>query len=203
MSEVFLFRGCDKAYYGDVTEMVADDGSVTLTFGTPKKLFAVKEVGKTTSSDSATQYGDNKALLIINSEGADEISLSGFGLPADVLADITGKYFDESKGMFVNRPREFAYKYLLWREKLTTGKYRYCMAYKGTFNVPDGTTATEDDGTDGNGQELTFTSIFTEKEFGDGQPSKGYFIDTTYVKDPEGFFTTAQDQDTITITPLA
>ena len=29
----------------------------------------------------------------------------------------------------------------------------------------------------------TFTSIFTEKEFGDGQPSKGYFIDTTYVKD--------------------
>ena len=113
MSEVFLFRGCDKAYYGDVTESVSETGEVTLTFGTPKRLFAVKEVGKTTSSDSATQYGDNKALMVINSEGADEISLSGFGIPADVLADITGKYFDSSKGMFVNRTRDFSYKYLL------------------------------------------------------------------------------------------
>ena len=130
MAESFLFRGCDKLYFGDVTESVDASGKATLTFTTPEKLAAVKEVGKTTSSDSATHYGDNKGLVVVNSEGDDEITFSVFGISPDVLAKITGKTFNQSNGMYINNQRTFTYKYVMWREKLTTGKCRYNIAYR-------------------------------------------------------------------------
>ena len=200
MAESFLFRGCDKLYFGDVTETVNASGVATLTFTTPEKLAAVKEVGKTTASDSATHYGDNKGLVVVNSEGDDEITFSVFGISPDVLAKLTGKTFNESNGMYINNQRTFTYKYVMWREKLTTGKYRYNIAYKGSFNIPETTVAGEDDGTDANGQDLTFKSVFTEKEFSDGKASKGYFIDTTYNENitAETFFAAVKTQDEYT-----
>lgn len=199
MAEQFLFRGCDKLYYFPVTETVTD-GVAKITFGTPKQIAAVKEVGVTTTSASAAHFGDNKALVVVNSEGADEITFSVFGIAPDVLADLTGKTFDEEKGLFINNERTFSYLGCAWREKLTTGKYRYRVAYKGTFGVPASTVATEDDGTEANGQELTFTSIMTEVVFADGKSSKGYFQDTTYVEiDADTFFSAIKTQDEITV----
>lgn len=197
MAEAFLFRGCDKLYFGEVTESVSEAGVSTLTFTAPEKLAAVKEVGKTTASDSATHYGDNKGLVVVNSEGDDEITFSVFGISPDVLAKLTGKTFDKTTGIYINTQRTFKYHYVMWREKLTTGKYRYNIAYKGSFNIPDTTVAGEDDGTDANGQDLTFKSVFTEMEFKDGKASKGYFIDTTYNEtiNAETFFAAVKTQD--------
>lgn len=201
MAEQFLFRGCDKLVYFTVAESVGTDGTKTITFGTPKPIAAVKEVGITTSSSSASHFGDNKPLVITNSEGADEITFSVFGIAPDVLADLTGKTFTEAKGLYVNNERTFSYLGCAWREKLTTGKYRYHVAYKGTFNIPGLTVATEDDGTEANGQDLTFTSIMTEMVFNDGKASKGYFLDTTYGEvDADTFFATIKSQDEATVT---
>lgn len=174
-NQVFKFRGCDNLVYAEVVS----DTNAAIEYGEVKVLAPLGEVGKTTSSDSGQHFGDNKALLIINSEGADEISLTTFGIPLHVVADLTGKTFNEATGEFVDTQREVKYFALGYREKLTNGKYRYIWRYKGTFNIPDEGAATEDDGTDANGQELTYTGIYTTHEFAQGS-AKGIIVDTQY-----------------------
>ena len=194
MSQVFKFRGVDNCFIAKVLS----DTKEGITYDTPIQLFPIGEVGKTTSSDSAVSYADNKALIIVNSEGNDEISLTGFGISLENLALITGKKFDKDKGVFVDNQRSVEYFALLYREKLTNGKYRYHSRLKGTFNIPDEGAATEDDGTDSMGQELTYTGIFTEHEFTNGGSAKGIIIDTQYEgANVEGFFETVQTPDTI------
>lgn len=183
--QVFKFRGIDNCF---IAELLTDDAD-GVTYGTPVQLFPIGEVGKTTSSDSATDYADNKAMIVINSEGQDDISLTGFGISLENLAMITGKKFDKAKGVFIDTMREVKYFALMYREKLTNGKYRYVVRYKGTFGIPDETAATENDGTDSNGQTLAYTGIFTTHEFTNGGSAKGLIIDTQYEgANPTGFF---------------
>lgn len=194
MSQVFKFRGCDECY---VAKLLTDD-TEGVTYGPLKKLFPLGEVGKSTGSDSAASYADNKALLIVNSEGNDEISLTGFGISLEMLAEITGKTFDEAKGALIDNVRTVDYFALIYREKLTNGKYRYHSRLKGTFNIPDEGAATEDDGTDSQGQELTYTGIFTTHEFTNGGSAKGVVIDTQYEgANVEGFFEAVTTPDTV------
>lgn len=200
MSEVFKFRGCDMLYYGFTTEIADGTSGTRITFSAPKVLAPVIEAGKTTPSEVTPHYGNNKALINVVSEGADEITFSVFGIPSEVLAEITGKHYNPIKQVFTNSERDFNYCYVMWREKLTDGRYRYNVAYKGTFNVPDVTTATEDDGTDANGQELTFTSIFTETVFENGKASKGYYIEDGVKKvNPNEFFERVWTQDDVSL----
>lgn len=50
---------------------------------------------------------------------------------------------------------------------------------KGTFNIPDSDHATEDDGTDANGQEITYTGISTTHKFTKtGKSAKAVNVDT-------------------------
>ena len=193
--QVFKFRGIDKCYIAKLTK----DDSTGVTYDTPIELFPIGEVGKTTSSDSATDYADNKALIIVTSEGADEITLTGFGISLENLALITGKKFDEAKGAFIDTVREVEYFALLYREKLTNGKYRYVSRLKGTFNIPDEGAATENDGTDSMGQTLNYVGIFTEHEFTNGGSAKGLVIDTQYPgANVDDFFEAVPTPDTIT-----
>lgn len=193
--QVFKFRGIDNCCIAEVVQ----DTNEAITFGEVIPLFPIGEVGKTTGSDSATDFADNKAMIIINSEGADEISLTGFGVSLENLARITGKTFDESKGVFIDTVREVKYWALLYREKLTNGRYRYVVRYKGTFAIPDEGSATENDGTDSLGQSLAYTGIFTQHEFTNGGSAKGIVIDTQYEgANPEDFFTTVVTPDTVT-----
>ncbi len=186
MSQVFKFRGIDNCY---IAKLIKDDAT-GIEWDTPIKLFPIGEAGKTTSSESATDYADNKALLIVNSEGADEISLTGFGIALSELALITGKTFNEAKGAFLDTVREPGYFGLMYREKLTNGKYRYVVRYKGSFSIPDEGATTENDGTDSMGQSVTFTGIFTEHHFTNGGSAKGLVIDTQYAgADVSAFFT--------------
>lgn len=192
--QVFKFRGIDNCFIAKILS----DTDEAITYDTPIQLFPIGEVGKTTSSDSATDYADNKAMIIINSEGADEITLTGFGISLENLAKITGKQFDASKGVFIDTLREVNYWALMYREKLTNGKYRYVVRYKGTFGIPDEGSATENDGTDSLGQTLNFTGIFTEHDFTNGGPAKGLIIDTQYEgANPDGFFEAVVTPDTV------
>ena len=193
--QVFKFRGIDQCYIAELTK----DDSDEITYGTPVQLFPIGEVGKSTSSDSATDYADNKAMLIINSEGADEISLTGFGISLENLALITGKTFDSAKGLFIDTQREVKYFALMYREKLTNGKYRYVVRSKGTFGIPDEGSATENDGTDSMGQTLAFTGIFTQHAFTNGGSVKGLVVDTQYEgAKPLDFTKAVPTPDTIT-----
>lgn len=158
------FRGVDNLVFAEVTKDDNETGGGYVT-GTVKPLAPVAEVSKSTDTSSATKYYDNAPALTINAEGSDEIKLTVAPLDLATLAEITGKLIDAATGALMDGPASPKYFALGYRFKLTDGTYRYVWRYKGSFAIPDESSATEDDGTDSNNQELTYTGITTRHKF--------------------------------------
>lgn len=200
--QIFEYRGVDKFYFAEVTQDDADGYAC----GTPVHI-PVQEVGKTTDSASEAHYYDNKAMIVVNSESADTISLVLAPPALERLAEMIGKSFDETTGMMVDSPRQNKYFAIMYRTKGTDGGYRYVSRLKGQFNIPDETNATENDGTDTNNVTFEFTGIYTEHEFTKGKYDgsawekagvKGIVVDDRYAAaDLSTFFSSVQTPDTI------
>lgn len=160
------FRGCKGLVYAEVLT----DTSSEITFGQVKPLAPVAEISKNVETSSESHYYDNKAAIVINSEGADTVSFT-IAIPDDAtLADITGRTYDAEKKMFIEGKRKdkyFAVGYILG-EKGEGDDERYVWRYKGKFNIPDETAATEDNGTGANNMSLEFAGIYTDHEFANG-----------------------------------
>lgn len=171
MAEIFEYRGISDLVYAEV---IADD-NITPTpvtdpnhgyiTGTVKSLAGVAELGRSTESSSEAHYYDNMPAIVINSTGSDEVTITCSAIPLDVLADITGQVFDATTGAMIEGQREQKYFAIGYKTKKTNGDEVYVWRYKGQFGIPDSTHATEDDGTDANGQELTYTGISTTHKF--------------------------------------
>lgn len=158
------FRGTDKLVYAEVLTDNNEDGE-GYTTGAVKVLAPVAEISRTTETSSATKYYDNKPALTINATGSDEIKLTVPVLDLPTLAEITGREIDSATGALMDGESKQKYFALGYRLRLTDGTYRYVWRYKGSFAIPDETSATEDDGTDSNNQELTYTGISTMHTF--------------------------------------
>lgn len=204
--QIFEFRGVDKFYFAEVTQDDADG----YTCGTPVHI-PVQEIGKTTDSSSEAHYYDNKAMIVVNSESADTITLTIAPPALDKLAKLIGKSFDSTTGMLVDSPRQNKYYAIMYRTKGTDGGYRYVSRLKGQFNIPEETYATENDGTDTNNTQITYTGIYTEYEFNKGVYDgenwskagvKGIVVDARYgLADVSNFFDSIQTPDSIEVSP--
>ena len=168
------FRGISDVYVAKVLT----DNEEGITFDTPERLMYVARVGKEVSSDSSSLFYDNKAMAVINSEGADAITIEGSALELSMLAKITGKVYDEALDMFVDSERSVDYFALGYKEKMLDGTYRYNWRMKGTFAIPSVESNTENDGTDSNGQTVNFTGVYTEHKFekANNKPAKGIVV---------------------------
>ena len=203
--QIFEFRGVDNLYIAKVTK----DDSENYTCETPVKLSAVAEVAKSTDSSSEAHYYDNKAMIVVNSESADTITLTIAPPALAMLAKMTGKSFDETLGMFVDGERNNDYFAIMYRTKGTDGKYRYVSRLKGTFNIPEEDNQTENDGTDTTNTQVEYTGIYTEHEFTKGKyngtawekgSAKGVVVDTRYgLADVSTFFNEIQTPDTVKV----
>lgn len=203
--DVFEFRGVDNLY---VAEVLQDDEN-GFVCETPVRLAPVAEIGKTTESSSEAHYYDNKAMIVINSEGADTITITMAPPELSMLSKITGRQFDPVTGMLIDVVRDNKYFAIMYRTKGTDGKYRYVSRLKGQFNIPDETNATENDGTDTNNTQIEFTGIYTEYKFTKGRyntqlsaweedSAKGIIVDTRYgLADVSNFFASVQTPDTV------
>lgn len=192
----FEYRGVSNAVYAEITADTAEN----FTTGAVKDLTGVSEIGKTTDSANETHYYDNLPAIVIDSVGSDEITINTSGIPLDVLADITGQYYDQTTGMLVEQestPKYFAFGYITDK---TDGTKVLVWRLKGKFSIPGTTSATKDDGTDANGQELTYTGISTVHKFTKtGKPARAINIDTSVNKTitENDFFATVSTPDTI------
>lgn len=192
----FEYRGVSNAVYAEITADTAEN----FTTGAVKDLTGVSEIGKTTDSANETHYYDNLPAIVIDSVGSDEITINTSGIPLDVLADITGQYYDQTTGMLVEQestPKYFAFGYITDK---TDGTKVLVWRLKGKFSIPGTTSATKDDGTDANGQELTYTGISTVHKFTKtGKPARAINIDTSVNQTitEDTFFETVNTPDTI------
>ena len=198
------FRGTDELYCAEVISdnNEVDGGYIT---DTPFKLAPVAEIARTTETSSETKYYDNVPASTINAEGADTITLTVPVLPISVLGLITGKKVDADTGALFDGESKPKYFALGYRLGLTDGTYRYVWRYKGSFAIPDETSATKNGGTDANNQSLTYTGISTMHKFtkavdeqGNPMTQKALVVDERDDKaDLTGFFNTVVTCDTL------
>lgn len=172
--EIYEYRGVE----GLVAAEVLKDDANALEFGEVFDIAGVAEIGRTTENSSETHYYDNVPAVVISSTGADTVTCSVSAIPLDVLAKITGQAYDSELGTFIEGQRDVKYFALGYKTKKTNGKEVYVWRYKGQFSIPDSTHTTENDGTDANGQEITYTGISTTHKFTKtGKPAKAINVD--------------------------
>ena len=193
--QIYEYRGVSDLVYAEVTK----DDNEGYTTGTVKPLAGVAEISKATDSTNEAHFYDNIPAVIVSSTGADEITISASAIPLDTLADITGQGYDAETGMFIERERTPKYFAIGYKTKDTSGRVYYVWRNKGTFNIPDQTNSTENDGTDANGQEIVFTGISTTYKFQkENKPAKAITINTSLdLCVVTNFFDTVQTPDTI------
>lgn len=195
------FRGCKNLVIAEVT---ADSASEYVT-GEVMKLAPVAEISKSVDTSSAAHYYDNKAAIIINSEGEDTVTFTIAVPDDDILALVTGRTYDSTKKMYIESERTqryFAVGYILG--EIGEGEdERFVWRYKGTFNIPDESAKTADNGTDASNLSLVFTGIYTEHEFANGKgtgiagAAKAMFIrQSSNVATEEAFFAAVATPDT-------
>lgn len=196
MADIFEYRGVEGLVYAEVT---ADDDK-SYTTGEVKQLAGVAEIGRTTETSSEPHYYDNVPAVVVSSTGSDEVTCTVSAIPLDVLAEITGQQYDSNLGVLIEGERETKYFALGYKAKKTNGKEVYVWRYKGQFSIPDSTHATEDDGTDANGQEITYTGISTTHKFTKtGKRAKAMNVDLEADKaNVSTFFDTVTTPDTLT-----
>lgn len=198
LDEIVEYRGVTDLVIAEVLIDNNKEGE-GYTTGEVIELAGVGEISKTTSNSSESKYYNNMAAIVINSTGADEIKCSVSVIPQDKLALITGQDYDEETGTLIEGERKVKYFALGYKTKKTNGDEIYVWRHKGTFNIPDNTHATENDGTDSNGQEVTYTGISTTHKFTKtGKVAKAINVDVAKDRaDVSTFFDTVTTIDTL------
>lgn len=208
MAKVFEYRGCEGLVIAEVTKDDNEAEGGGYVAGPVLPLAPVAEIGKTTETSKETKHYDNRPMLTINGEGADEISVICAGLTLQQLAMITGKSYDETTGALIDGPIQERYFALGYITNDTDGHKRYVWRYKGTFSIPDENAKTQDDTADTTNTELTYTGIYTIHVFEKGKlvdgkwekgPGKGLVVsDREDLADLSTFFTTVTTADKLT-----
>ena len=162
LQEIVEYRGVEGLV---AAKVLTDDDDNGYTTGPVFAVAGVAEVSKTTDSSNEAHYYDNIPAVVIASTSADTITISASAIPLDVLAEITGQNYDSTLAAFIEGERDFNYFAIGYKTKKTNGDEVYVWRYKGTFNVPDQTNSTENNGTDANGQQIVYTGISTTHKF--------------------------------------
>lgn len=159
------YRGCRNL----VVAVVTADDAENYTTNAPVNVAGVAEISKSVETSSEAHFYDNVAAVVINSEGSDTVTFT-ISVPDDkTLALLTGRTYIQNGNKFIESKRQqqyFAVGYVLGQ---TDGSERYVWRYKGTFNIPDESSATEDNGTGAKNMSLVYTGIYTEHQFANGK----------------------------------
>ena len=199
MPDIQEYRGIR----GLVAAEVITDDSEKFECGTPFSIAGVAELSRTTESSSESHYYDNIPAVVIDSTGADEVSITASAIPFEALAKITGQTYDEETGMFVEGERDSKYYAIGYITEKTDGTEIFVWRLKGKFNIPDSTHATKDDGAEAQGQEITYTGINTNHKFEsiNNKTATAVNVDTSVNTTVEEttFFETVQTPDTVKV----
>lgn len=155
--------------YRGIRDLVAaellTDTSEELKYDTPFPIAGIAELARTTENSSEAHYYDNIAAIVIDSVGSDEVTCTTSVIPLDVLARLTGQYYDTATNTFIEGEPNCPYFAIGYITEDTSGNEVYVWRHKVKCSIPDSTHATKNDGTDANGQEIVFKGINTIHKF--------------------------------------
>lgn len=196
LQEIVEYRGVEGLV---AAEVLTDDNNTGYTTGEVFAIAGVAEISRTTDSSNEAHYYDNIPAVIVGNTSSDEVTINASAIPFDVLATITGQNYDSETGTLIEGTRDLKYFALGYKTQKTNGDEVYVWRLKGTFNIPDTTNATQNDGTDANGQELTYTGISTTHKFTKtGKGAKAINVDVAKgLADVTDFFTEVTTPDTL------
>lgn len=163
--DIQAFKGVRDLVISQMTVSGAQDGAVTETYGAVQPLAGVQNISFDVNESSATHYFDNKGAIVIASEGDDTLTLTVSRTDLKTRALIEGRTYNESKDVLLATEQNKPYFALGFKAKLTDGTEEYYWFYKGKFTAGSKEFATEDDGTDINTMQYTFTAIYTGVEY--------------------------------------
>lgn len=194
-----------------VAAEVITDTETEFVCGTPFPVAGLATISRTVNASSARVYYDNKGALVINGESAEEITIECAALPLDVRAKLMGLHYDENRGAIYEGGRKTVYYAIGYKtQKVSSDPEKsgdvYVWRLKGSFAESDQVHNTITDGTDSNGESLTYTGVFTNHKFvnkpdamGDPSPATSTVVDTTLkLSDVSGFFDEVTTPDTLT-----
>lgn len=196
LQEIVEYRGVEGLV---AAEVLTDDNDTGYTTGDVFAIAGVAEISRTTDSSNEAHYYDNIPAVIVGNTSSDEVTINASAIPFDVLATITGQNYDAETGTLIEGTRDLRYFALGYITQKTNGDEVYVWRLKGTFNIPDTTNSTQNDGTDANGQELTYTGISTTHKFTKtGKGAKAINVDVAKgLADVSEFFDEVTTPDTL------
>lgn len=178
-----------------VAKIIKDDADSYET-GEVRDFAGVNTIEKTSETSQETKYYDNIPAIVVKSEGADDIKLQCSVVDLEQDAFLTGKIYDEETGSLIDGDTEDAYYAIGYKTKDTSGNDRYVWRYKGTITKGAETHITQDDGTESNGVEYTFTGIKTAHKFTKGGNAKALIVEVEKgLADVSTFFDTVTTPD--------
>lgn len=149
------YRGVRGLVIAEIT-----DGE-TYTPQTWQELSGVQSVAVSKNESSESKFYDNAPRIVIDAEGADEITLVVSVLANKTRALIDGVEYDEKTDMIINTPKQRKYFALGYIGEKTDGTEEFNICYKGKFTGGGETHETKTDGTESTNVEYTFTAIHT------------------------------------------
>lgn len=150
---------------GLVAAIVTTDDVATYECDTPFFLAGTSELTKETESSSEAHYYDNIPAVVIDSVGADTVNVNVSKVSLENISKITGQYYDPTTKTLVEDNSPAPYVALGYITDDTDGNEIYVWRHKGKFARPGSTHSTKDNGTNANGQTLTFTGVNTTHKF--------------------------------------
>lgn len=151
------YRGIRGLVLAEVTK----DDSSGYTTEEWEELSGVQSVAVAKNDSAETHYYDNLAAIVVDAEGADELTLVVSILANKTRAKIDGVEYDQTKDMIVNTPKQRKYFALGYIGEKTDGTEEFNILYKGKFSGGGETHNTKDDGTEATNVEYTFTAVHT------------------------------------------
>lgn len=125
--------GVDSIYLAEVLE----DTSSAYSADTPFYLGPGIDAAVKPKTSQDTQYADNIAFDVINSEAETDFEVTFTNLPAETMAKILGKIFDATTGRIFDGPSTPPYFAIGYRSQKTNGMSRYYWFLKASFSAPE------------------------------------------------------------------
>lgn len=167
---------------GLVVAEVTKDDSTGYVAENWQELSGVQSVAVAKNESSETHYYDNQAAIVVDAEGADELTLVVSVLANKTRAKLDGVEYDEATDTIINTPKKRKYFAVGYIGEKTDGTEEFNVLYKGKFSGGGETHQTKDDGTEATNVEYTFTAIHTAAKIrtnADGTKSPAKSIKTT------------------------